>query len=146
MLEMKIQILANGRAHLVTQQTPACFSFYLPQRVETQVSTTLLEMHFFSGAQHSFISIRRSPKTSDSWFVCFWKISFFPGLFSVTSRQKVVSCLQEISKGQKLCYVPLEGFWHHSCTMYRWLIVHHVLQICFSMALMSRARGSVPPV
>lgn len=109
------------------------------------MSTTLLEMHFFSGARHSFISIRRSPKTSDSWFVCFWNISFFPGLFSVYSRQKVVSCLQEISKGQKLCYVFLEGLWYHSCTMCRWLIVHHVLHICCSMALMSRAQGSVLP-
>lgn len=109
------------------------------------MSTTLLEMHFFSGAQHSFILIRRSPKTSDSWFLCFWKISFFSGLFSVYSRQKVVSCLQEISKGQKLCHVSLEGLWPHSCTTYRWFIVHHVLHLCCSMALMSRAQGSVLP-
>lgn len=82
----------------------------LPLTTESRnTSTTLLEMHFFSGAQHSFILIIRSLKTSDSWFVCFWKMSFFPGLFSVSSRQKVVSCLQEISKGQKSCYVSLEG-------------------------------------
>lgn len=29
--------------------------------------------------------------------------------------------------------------------MYRWLIVHHVLHICFSSALMSKAQGSVLP-
>lgn len=29
--------------------------------------------------------------------------------------------------------------------MYRWLIDHHVLHICFSMALMSRAQGCVLP-
>lgn len=70
-------------------------------------------------------------------------MNFFPGLFSIPPRQKVVSCLQEVSKGQKLCDVSLEALWHHSCTMYKWLIVHHVLLICFSMALMSRAQGSV---
>lgn len=29
--------------------------------------------------------------------------------------------------------------------MYRWVIVHHVLHICFSVAVMSRAQGSDLP-